>query len=38
MNAVVSILRNVEESQLKPTKKMLKSLIKGIDKKATEVC
>ena len=31
LDAVVSILRNVEETQLKPTKKMLESLFKGIE-------
>lgn len=33
MDAVVSILRNVEETQLKPTKKMLESLFKGVEKR-----
>jgi hypothetical protein len=33
MDAVVSILRNVEETQLKPTKKMLESLFEGVEKK-----
>lgn len=33
MDAVVCILRNVEETQLKPTKKMLESLFKGVEKK-----
>lgn len=31
IDAVISILRNVEESQLKPTKKMLESLFEGIE-------
>ena len=31
MDAVVSIFRNIEETQLKPTKEMLESLFKGID-------
>lgn len=31
MDAVVSIFRNVEETQLKPTKEMLESLFKGIE-------
>lgn len=31
--AVISILRNVEETQLKPTKKMLESLFEGVEKK-----
>ncbi len=29
MDAVVSIFRNIEETQLKPTKKMLESLFEG---------
>lgn len=33
MDAVVSILRNVEETQLKPTKKMLESLFEEMDEK-----
>lgn len=33
LDAVVSILRNVEETQLKPTKKMLESLFEGIEEK-----
>ena len=33
LDAVVSILRNVEETQLKPTKKMLESLFDEIDEK-----
>ena len=33
MDAVVSIFRNVEEIQLKPTKKMLESLFEGMEEK-----
>jgi len=31
MDAVISIFRNVEETQLKPTREMLESLFKGIE-------
>lgn len=33
MDAVVSIFKNVEEAQLKPTKKMLESLFEGMEEK-----
>jgi hypothetical protein len=33
MDAVVSIFRNIEEAQLKPTKKMLESLFKEMEEK-----